>query len=800
MGIESDAIAVIKEISAELDKKAPKAARDIFATIELYNNTFYAVLDGSTERTPITSGVTVHHGDRVIVHIVDHKCIVTQNITVPSVNDEEYTYVKGIAEEANELLDGVAEAAQQADKTVAEILTASDTANGLVEGMQSAATTAGTTLAQIVSDADSAATTLAGMQQAATAASTTLNGIYADAEAAKNGLVSVVQGATTVEKAVSVMQTALEAVVDYDPQNDTVQEYFWHDDHGAHVLGDVSGYRNDIDSTGMDIVETSTEDSVAKFEASGARIGKPSELATSIKKNGFSIYSDVANGGDPFFSVTMPSNVGTEQLAFYEIVTSSSTFPIEIDLEYSDGVDDHPISSVYELYKISVQGFDSLPMVAQDAILVYSRGDLVGNNGMLPDYITEYDEGAHKLKVDDIGLLADVLDAHPYALIKGILADDITYEQPQMLFDVDGGGSMHADYHSLKLIDLDNAEYFHVSDLRGHDGFAYYTDTFTGDGTTQRFIISVRAAYNDVPEPTVYIDGTQIYWIDDPNVGAISYDLDAVSQALTFWNVSGGSLGTQYTPANGAHISITYAVDGDIAKSFTFGSRNTAHVGPMSSAFGYNVLSSGEISFAEGDETAARGHASHAQNMGTVAASDYQTALGKYNTSDDNGDYAVIVGNGTADNARSNAAALQWDGTLELAKPLPVAGGGTGTTAFGTHYAPTMGASKSVNNSAWTQLHSFKLAAGKWLILAYLYAAAHTTGYRAWTLTTSSTAPSAVSLYGNSLTIPGGNTAIYAAFPMFVEPAAETTYYAWGYQNSGGALNMRANLTAIRLG
>lgn len=109
---------------------------------------------------------------------------------------------------------------------------------------------------------------------------------------AKNALQSVVQGATTVEKAVSVMQTALEAVVDYDPTTDTVQEYFWHDANGAHVLGDTSGYRNDITSTGMRVVDTTTEESVARFEATGTQVGT-NESNIQITSNGI---SGVANG------------------------------------------------------------------------------------------------------------------------------------------------------------------------------------------------------------------------------------------------------------------------------------------------------------------------------------------------------------------------------------------------------------------------------------------------------------------------------------------------------------------------
>lgn len=80
--------------------------------------------------------------------------------------------------------------------------------------------------------------------------------------------------------------------------------------------------------------------------------------------------------------------------------------------------------------------------------------------------------------------------------------------------------------------------------------------------------------------------------------------------------------------------------------------------------------------FGEGDATgsfavsegsgAASGDYSRAQNLGTTAASDNQTALGKYNIEDANDEYAIVLGNGTADDARSNALTVSWDGHIEL--------------------------------------------------------------------------------------------------------------------------------------
>ena len=73
---------------------------------------------------------------------------------------------------------------------------------------------------------------------------------------------------------------------------------------------------------------------------------------------------------------------------------------------------------------------------------------------------------------------------------------------------------------------------------------------------------------------------------------------------------------------------------------------------------------SGEYSHAEGEYAWANGKYSHAQNRGTTADSNGQTAIGKYNVSDANDTYALIIGNGTAINARSDALRVKWDGSV----------------------------------------------------------------------------------------------------------------------------------------
>ena len=70
----------------------------------------------------------------------------------------------------------------------------------------------------------------------------------------------------------------------------------------------------------------------------------------------------------------------------------------------------------------------------------------------------------------------------------------------------------------------------------------------------------------------------------------------------------------------------------------------------------------GKYSHVEGSGGRAVGLAAHTEGTHTVATSDSQHTQGKYNVADSNSVYADIIGNGTADNARSNAYALDWQG------------------------------------------------------------------------------------------------------------------------------------------
>ena len=123
-----------------------------------------------------------------------------------------------------------------------------------------------------------------------------------------------------------------------------------------------------------------------------------------------------------------------------------------------------------------------------------------------------------------------------------------------------------------------------------------------------------------------------------------------------------------------------------LQNSISLGRRG--NIGTCSSAVGCNVEASGDFSHAEGNSTKASGDYSHAEGVGTVAtgnfshaegyttkaSSDFQHVQGKCNIEDAKGKYAHIVGNGTDEDARSNAHTLDWKGNAWYSGQVYVGG------------------------------------------------------------------------------------------------------------------------------
>lgn len=97
----------------------------------------------------------------------------------------------------------------------------------------------------------------------------------------------------------------------------------------------------------------------------------------------------------------------------------------------------------------------------------------------------------------------------------------------------------------------------------------------------------------------------------------------------------------------------------------------TQAAGDYSHAEGGGTQATGDYSHAEGDNTIASGNNSHAEGIYTKASHKSQHVEGEYNIIDTStapagarGTYVHIVGNGTADDKRSNALTLTWGGDL----------------------------------------------------------------------------------------------------------------------------------------
>lgn len=88
----------------------------------------------------------------------------------------------------------------------------------------------------------------------------------------------------------------------------------------------------------------------------------------------------------------------------------------------------------------------------------------------------------------------------------------------------------------------------------------------------------------------------------------------------------------------------------------------TVAYGTCSHAEGDGTKASGTSSHVEGYKTTASGGYSHAEGSYTIASGGYSHAQGIFNIEDTSNIYADIIGNGTSDTARSNAATVDWNG------------------------------------------------------------------------------------------------------------------------------------------
>lgn len=108
---------------------------------------------------------------------------------------------------------------------------------------------------------------------------------------------------------------------------------------------------------------------------------------------------------------------------------------------------------------------------------------------------------------------------------------------------------------------------------------------------------------------------------------------------------------SSYSHAEGANTTAS-GICSHAEGSFTFASGNHSH------AEGYYNFANGHYSHVEGSDNTADGHYSHAGGFRTIATAESSTVIGTYNVADgtevSDPKHLFIIGNGTANNARSN--------------------------------------------------------------------------------------------------------------------------------------------------
>lgn len=233
------------------------------------------------------------------------------------------------------------------------------------------------------------------------------------------------------------------------------------------------------------------------------------------------------------------------------------------------------------------------------------------------------------------------------------------------------------DYHSLQLIDKDNISFFHISDLRGQNGYATITEEST-----------IEAGYSSTTFSTSY-----------PIRSKATTSATANGTTVTISSVASYSVTLASAVFGAATVQITYQTNSDECKAFSIGQRQdqAAKVGGNSAsiigkeASGFSAIaigrgaaatgvdsialgwatSSGMNSMAIGGDSKSKGQFSFSSGWGTYASGRSTFAIGEWNTNGNQAEtarntYAFVIGNGSGEGARSNALGVRWDGRVDI--------------------------------------------------------------------------------------------------------------------------------------
>ena len=278
--------------------------------------------------------------------------------------------------------------------------------------------------------------------------------------------------------------------------------------------------------------------------------------------------------------------------------------------------------------------------------------------------------------------------------------------------------------HSI--IDADGQRFY------ASDGSVQLANIGYGEGTSSSgSSSSPYFTFGTRDTPTRVYDSTQQYWVGNMVLYGNpqkAYVCKTRIETPEEWNEAHWALliGNWSTVIGRSCIACgpdSYA-EGSSTTAINFASHaegyGTKATGSYSHAEGFRSIA-WEVAHAEGNETEASAQYSHSQNLGTKAVARSQTTIGEYNIVDTEGsryvrgDYAFIIGNGTSDNARSNAFTVDWDGNIEASGTISAQNSTPSmsiSTSTGTHISHTVQRYGNVVQLLMTVQNSSSVAQG----------------------------------------------------------------------------------------
>ena len=244
---------------------------------------------------------------------------------------------------------------------------------------------------------------------------------------------------------------------------------------------------------------------------------------------------------------------------------------------------------------------------------------------------------------------------------------------------------------------------------------------------------------------SVYVNGSSVTEFEMVGVTALSIPSANVGDAVEVsYQTSASCVFAQFGSAARAQFADAFAANSGKASgrgsfaankgtasgnyAFAAGNGSTAD-GPSTVALGNHASASGTGSVAIGSgatasyqsvalgtDVSATGYASLAQNRGTIARGTGQTALGRFNTEDMGDTYAVIIGNGTSDSARSNALTVDWSGNVSAAGSATVTRDSPGDTGFIATRSDTGASVGAIVGTGGTNHGLYSFSDSRWII------------------------------------------------------------------------------------